>query len=341
METTTAYIPELLETINPVYLNTKPNYQIKNKTIKFIDLFAGIGGMRLGFSSPNSQCVFSSEWDIHAQKTYYANFKETPAGDITTIPPQDIPDHDILLGGFPCQPFSSIGKREGFLHQTQGTLFYSIAKILEAKQPLCFLLENVPGLVNHQKGKTFSVILKTLDELNYDVRYAILDAGDFNLPQRRERIYIVGFKRDYLKQRIDFEFPKGKANQVFINQFLEEGVSGYSISKHLQNTYLFKKSDGKPQIVDQESEVKVKTLVSTYHKIQRLTGTFVRDGETGIRLLSERECKAIMGFPDSFIFPVSRTQMYRQLGNSVAVNVVRSIAQQIYFALEKLVFCPQ
>ena len=337
MLTSNAYIPELLETINPVYFNPKSSYLIREKTIKFIDLFAGIGGMRLGFTFPNAKCVFSSEWDIHAQKTYQANFNETPAGDITTIPPQEIPDHDILLGGFPCQPFSSIGRREGFLHETQGTLFYSIAKILEAKQPLCFLLENVSGLVTHQKGQTFAIILKILDELNYDVRYAILDAGDFNLPQRRERIYMVGFKRDYLKQRIDFDFPQGKANQVFINQFLEEGVSGYSISKHLQNTYLFKKDDGKPQIVDRNSDIKVKTLVSSYHKIQRLTGTFVRDGETGIRLLSERECKAIMGFPDSFIFPVSRTQMYRQLGNSVAVNVVRSIAQQIYSALEKVV----
>ena len=334
MANSTANIPELLETINPIYSSPKPPYIIRNK-FRFIDLFAGIGGMRLGFSSPHSKCVFSSEWDSHAQKTYYANFKEVPQGDINAISPQDIPDHDLLLAGFPCQPFSSIGRRQGFLHETQGTLFYAIAKILEAKQPISFLLENVPGLVTHQNGKTFSIILKTLDELNYDVRYQILDAGDFNLPQRRERIYLVGFKRDYLKKRIEFDFPKGEPNEVFINNFLEEGISGYSISEHLQKTYLFKKDDGKPQIVDKNSKVKVKTLVSTYHKIQRLTGTFVRDGETGIRLLTERECKAIMGFPDSFIFPISRTQMYRQLGNSVAVPVISAIAQQIYYSLTK------
>ncbi len=336
MAKSTANIPELLETINPIYSYPKSSYLIRDK-FRFIDLFAGIGGMRLGFSSPHSQCVFSSEWDSHAQKTYYANFQEVPTGDINTISPHEIPDHDLLLAGFPCQPFSSIGRREGFLHETQGTLFYAIAKILEAKQPISFLLENVPGLITHQNGKTFSIILKALDELNYDVRYMVLDAADFNLPQRRERIYLVGFKRDYLKQRIQFEFPKGKNNEVFINEFLEKGVSGYSISEHLQKTYLFKTDDSKPQIVDQNSRVKVKTLVSTYHKIQRLTGTFVRDGETGIRLLTERECKAIMGFPDSFIFPVSRTQMYRQLGNSVAVPVIRAIAQQIYSSLKQMV----
>ena len=336
MVKSTANIPELLETINPIYSYPKSSYLIRDK-FRFIDLFAGIGGMRLGFSSPHSQCVFSSEWDSHAQKTYYANFQEVPTGDINAISPQEIPNHDLLLAGFPCQPFSSIGRREGFLHETQGTLFYAIAKILEAKQPISFLLENVPGLVTHQNGKTFSIILKALDELNYDVRYMVLDAADFNLPQRRERIYLVGFKRDYLKQRIEFEFPRGETNEVFINEFLEKGVSGYSISEHLQKTYLFKKDDGKPQIVDQNSRVKVKTLVSTYHKIQRLTGTFVRDGETGIRLLTERECKAIMGFPDSFIFPVSRTQMYRQLGNSVAVPVISAIAQQIYSSLKQMV----
>lgn len=336
MANSTANIPELLETINPIYSSPKPSYLIRDK-FRFIDLFAGIGGMRLGFSSPHSKCVFSSEWDTHAQKTYYANFKEVPTGDINVISPQEIPDHDLLLAGFPCQPFSSIGRRQGFLHETQGTLFYAIAKILEAKQPLSFLLENVPGLVTHQKGKTLSIILKALDELNYDVRYMVLDAANFNLPQRRERIYLVGFKRDYLKQRIKFDFPRGEPNEVFINQFLEEGISGYSISEHLQKTYLFKKDDGKPQLVDKNSKIKVKTLVSTYHKIQRLTGTFVRDGETGIRLLTERECKAIMGFPDSFIFPVSRTQMYRQLGNSVAVPVIRAIAQQIYASLEQMV----
>ncbi|MDJ0846469.1 DNA (cytosine-5-)-methyltransferase [Crocosphaera sp.] len=327
--TTTTYIPQLLEQINNNYCSN--NYhKIKKKTIKILDLFAGIGGMRIGFSHPYSQCVFSSEWDKYAQKTYQSNFGETPFGDINQIHPQAIPNHDILIGGFPCQPFSTIGKREGFRHETQGNLFYNITKILEAKKPFCFLLENVPGLVTHDKGQTFQIILKTLDSLNYDVRYSILDAALFNLPQVRERIYIVGFCRDYLKERVNFSFPVGKKNNVFIDQFIENNMEGYSISKHLQKSYLFKKDDGRPQIVDQNSKVKVKTFVSTYHKIQRLTGTFVRDGETGLRLLSENECKAIMGFPKDFQFPVSRTQMYRQIGNSVAIPVIHEIAEKIY-----------
>ena len=327
-----SYISELFESINPSYTLDKPTYVIKNK-IKFIDLFAGIGGMRIAFESDISQCIFSSEWDKYARKTYEKNFGEMPYGDINSIAINDIPNHDILLAGFPCQPFSNIGKREGFLHKTQGTLFYTIAKILQVKKPFCFLLENVPGLVTHNQGKTFSIILETLDSLNYDVRYTILDAAQFNLPQVRARIYLVGFQRDYLNSRVEFNFPLGQENEVYIDRFIETNVSGYSISKHLQKTYLFKKDDGKPQIIDRNSKIKVKTLVSTYHKIQRLTGTFVKDGETGIRLLSEAECKAIMGFEDNFLFPVSRTQMYRQIGNSVAIPVIRAIAKEIYKAI--------
>ncbi len=328
-----SYLPELLERMNTIYcFNNDWN---KKKIIKFVDLFAGIGGMRLGFSRSFTHCVFSSEWDKYAQKTYEANFQEKPFGDINEIHPQDIPDHDILIGGFPCQPFSTIGKREGFFHETQGNLFDNIAQILQAKKPFSFLLENVPGLVTHDKGKTFDIILKTLDSLNYDVRYSILDAALFGLPQVRERIYLVGFCREYLKERVDFTFPMGQTNDVYIDRFIEKNIEGYSISKHLQKSYLFKKDDGRPQIVDQTSQVKVKTFVSTYHKIQRLTGTFVRDGETGLRLLSENECKAIMGLPKDFKFPVSRTQMYRQIGNSVAIPVIHQIAEQIYDVMKQ------
>ena len=329
-----SYISELFERINPSYSISKPTYLIKDK-VKFIDLFAGIGGMRIAFESEQSQCVFSSEWDRYARKTYEKNFGEIPSGDINQISVNDIPNHDILLAGFPCQPFSNIGRREGFLHQTQGTLFYSIVNILQVRKPFCFLLENVPGLVTHNKGKTFNIILETLDSLNYDVRYAILDAERFNLPQVRARIYLVGFQRDYLNSRVEFHFPLGQENEVYIDRFVETNVTGYSISKHLQKTYLFKKDDDKPQIIDRNSQIKVKTLVSTYHKIQRLTGTFVKDGETGIRLLTEAECKAIMGFEDNFIFPVSRTQMYRQIGNSVAIPVIKAIAKEIYKVIEK------
>lgn len=294
-------------------------------SLKFIDLFAGIGGMRLAFEDDITECVFSSEWDKYAQKTYQANFGDMPFGDITEIKAKDIPEHDILLGGFPCQPFSHIGKREGFMHKTQGNLFFEIIRILNYHQPPMLLLENVPGLLTNDGGRTFEVIKNELDNANYDIFYKVLDAQDFGLPQVRKRILIVGFHKGLNIKR--FEFPKeDNYDKKFINEFLEKNPEGYSISKKLQNSYLFKKNDGRPQIVDENSNFPIKTLVSTYHKIQRLTGTFVKGGETGLRLLSELECKRIMGFPDDFIVPVSRTQMYRQFGNSVAVPVIKEVA---------------
>ena len=304
------------------------DYQIAKK-LKFIDLFAGIGGIRTAFEKIGAQCIFSSEWDKYAQQTYEANFGEAPHGDITQIEAELIPDFDILCGGFPCQPFSSIGKREGFQHDTQGALFYEIIRILKDKKPIAFLLENVPGIVNHDHGQTLKTILRSLDELNYEVSSEILDAAHFGVPQHRRRIYFVGFNRDYSSQNIGFQFPQKNQNLSDIGQFIESHQDGYCISKHLQKTYLFKKDDGRPQLIDRHSKGCVKTLVSTYHKIQRLTGTFVKDGKTGIRLLSENECKAIMGFKHDFIVPVSRTQMYRQFGNSVAIPVVKAIASEM------------
>ncbi len=302
----------------------------KKTEFTFIDLFAGIGGTRMGFERAGGECVFTSEWDSHCQKTYLANFREMPYGDITKIKEWEIPDFDVLVGGFPCQPFSSIGKRQGFTHATQGTLFYDVLRILKHKRSKTFLLENVQGLVTHDNGNTFETILKSLDEIGYKVFYKILNASDFGVPQQRKRIYIVGFRKDLFKKKeIKFEFPVGTNNKVFINKFLEKSIKGYSISEHLQKSYLFKKNDGRPVILDKNSKIHVKTLVSSYHKIQRLTGTFVRDGETGIRLLTENECKAIMGFPKDFIIPVSRTQMYRQMGNSVVVPVIEAIAIEI------------
>jgi len=305
------------------------------KKYKFIDLFAGIGGMRLAFERNNGKCVFSSEWDVFSQKTYFANFKDKPAGDITKIETSFIPDHDILVGGFPCQPFSTIGKREGFSHPTQGTLFFDIVRILSAKKPKAFLLENVAGLVSHDGGKTFKQILSTLEEeLEYSVHYKMLDSADYGVPQHRRRIYIVGFNKE-IESSFKFEFPTKHAQKVGIGQFVESHEKGYGISEHLQKSYIYKKDDGRPQVIDASSDIQVKTLVSTYHKIQRLTGTFVRDGDTGLRLMSENECKAIMGFPKDFIIPVSRTQMYRQMGNSVAVPVVQAIAKQMIVVLDE------
>ena len=300
---------------------------------RFIDLFAGIGGTRLAFEAVGGECVFSSEWDKDAQKTYAANFKEAPHGDITKIKATDIPDFDVLLAGFPCQPFSSIGQRQGFKHKTQGTLFYDVLRILEEKRPAAFLLENVVGLVNHDRGNTFAVIIQSLNELGYSVHHQILDAADYGVPQHRKRIYIVGYDKSRLKRGIAHSWPKKSRKNTFIGPFVEKGITDRSISKHLQEGYLSKLDDGRPELIDRRSKIKVKTLVASYHKIQRLTGTFVKDGPTGMRLLTDNECKAIMGFPKTFIIPVSRTQMYRQLGNSVAVPVVTAIAKEILTAL--------
>lgn len=299
----------------------------------FIDLFAGIGGTRIGFERAGGKSVFSSEWDKYCQKTYQSNFGELPHGDITKINVNDIPDFDVLVAGFPCQPFSSIGKRLGFMHATQGTLFYDLLRIIKGKKsgskPKAFLLENVPGLTTHDNGNTFKVIIKSLEELGYKVFYKILDAAEFSVPQQRKRIYIVGFNKEVFGDKIEFNFPNGTGRNAFICDYLEENIEGYSISKHLQDVYLFKKDDGRPMLIDKNSKIQVKTLVSTYHKIQRLTGTFVKDGPTGIRLLTQNECKAIMGFDKEYNIPVSRTQMYRQLGNSVAIPVVQAVANNI------------
>ncbi|WP_151839470.1 DNA (cytosine-5-)-methyltransferase [Acinetobacter junii] len=296
----------------------------------FIDLFAGIGGIRQSFENNGGKCIFSSEIDPFAKFTYYTNFGEVPFGDITKISVDSIPKHDILCAGFPCQPFSHIGKREGFEHPTQGTMFYEIVRIIKDKKTPVLFLENVPGLINHDDGNTLQIIIETLQTMGYKVHHTVLDASHFGIPQKRKRFYLVAF----LDQKIQFEFPKPPMISKDIGEVLEQDVTGYSISEHLQKTYLFKVDDGRPTLVDKNSTGPIKTLVSTYHKIQRLTGTFVKDGETGIRLLTTNECKAIMGFPENFVIPVSRTQMYRQMGNSVVVPVVTKIAEQITLALK-------
>ncbi len=329
-------VSDIMEFEKPSNTVYNPNLFNYNKTyskndIKFIDLFAGIGGIRLAFEATKAKCVFSSEWDANAQKTYETNFGEKPAGDITKIKPEDIPDFDILTGGFPCQPFSMIGRREGFNHKTQGTLFFYIAEILRVKQPNAFLLENVPGLLTHDKGKTFSIILETLDDLGYSVYTQVLNSADFSVPQYRKRLYFVGFKKKF---NTEFKFPVGNKKIVGIGPFIEKDAEGPSISEKTQK-YLFKKDDRHPEIVDSNSTFPVKTLCASYHKIQRITGTFVRGGKTGLRLLTENECKAIMGFPKEFKIPVSRTQMYHQFGNSVAVPVVTAIAKSLVDTLKQ------
>lgn len=303
-------------------------YSNKDNKFTFIDLFAGIGGFRMALQNCGGECVFSSEWDEAAKQTYFANYGEVPFGDITKINVADIPEFDVLAGGFPCQPFSSIGKREGFKHKTQGTLFFYIAEIIKEKQPKAFILENVTGLQSHDEGRTFQTIMEVLEkELEYQVTPKVLNSADFGVPQERKRLYFIGFRKDIDASK--YKLPEGNSQHVGIGQFVEKDAKGPSISKHLQESYIFKKDDGHPEIIDSTSDFPVKTLCASYHKIQRITGTFVRGGETGLRLLTENECKAIMGYPKEFKVPVSRTQMYHQFGNSVAVPVVEKLAESI------------
>jgi DNA (cytosine-5)-methyltransferase 1 len=296
----------------------------------FIDLFAGIGGFRLALQSLGGRCLFSSEWDKDARKTYFANYGELPHGDITKIETKlAIPlAFDILCAGFPCQAFSIAGKRGGF-NDTRGTLFFDVAEIINTRRPKIAFLENVKGLLSHDKGRTFETIMQTLRELDYTPFYQVLNAADFGLPQERQRIYIVALNNDSFNKKQTFSFPDERIEKVNISDIIEENAVGYSVSKHLQNVYIYKKDDGKPQVVDKLTRGTARTLVSSYHKIQRLTSSFVRDGETGLRLFTANECKALMGFDKDFVIPVSRTQMYRQFGNSVAVPVIKAIGQKL------------
>jgi DNA (cytosine-5)-methyltransferase 1 len=198
----------------------------------FIDLFAGIGGIRLAFEKHGGKCVFSSEWDKWAQKTYEANFGEIPEGDITAISEKDIPKHDILLGGFPCQPFSEAGLKLGF-EDTRGTLFFDVARIISEKKPSMILLENVKGFAGHDKGRTLATVVRILEDLGYNVFYQVLNARDFGVPQNRERIYIVGLNTKKLGN-IAFDFPKPNRKPVKVGDILESRVnSQYTISDKL------------------------------------------------------------------------------------------------------------
>lgn len=313
----------------------------------FIDLFAGIGGIRLAVEDAITQltgglvaptCLLSSEWDRHCQQTYLHNFGEVPHGDVNRIALDAVPRAAMLVGGFPCQPFSSIGRREGFDHKTQGNLFFRVVEILRHHRrqghPIpALLLENVEGLLTlkHDGQLVIDAIEEVLRRAGYKVEYGVLDAADFGVPQHRRRVFIVGLdaKRFGDAPIIDWQFPaKPRAN---VGRILETGVDGYSISRHLQSAYIFKADDGRPQRINRSTTGPVKTLVSTYHKIQRLTGTFVEDGPTGLRLLTRDECRAIMGFPKTYEIPpwISRTQAYRQFGNSVAPPVVREVARRL------------
>ncbi len=317
--------------------------QHKKAKFKYIDLFAGIGGIRIPFQELGGTCVFTSEWDKFAQKTYRVNFGNEPQGDITKISASDIPDFDILLAGFPCQPFSQAGLKKGF-SDTRGTLFFEIERILKEKNPKAFLLENVKQLKGHDKGRTLRVILEHLDSLNYYVNYAILRAGDFGVPQNRERIYIVGLSKDYfdLPEGYTFEFPKPINQKTRLGDILEKSVDEkYTISDALWEGHQRRKKEHQEKgngfgytLFNEESEY-TNTISARYYKDG--SEILIDQGKgKNPRKLTPRECARLQGFPEKFIIPVSDTQAYKQFGNSVAVPVVRAVAKKIIEEIKKL-----
>ena len=350
--------------ILPLIENSSDN----TPAFRFIDLFAGIGGIRLGFEANGGKCVFTSEWNKFAQKTYMENFPQdtnhTFVGDITTVDEQDIPDHDVLLAGFSCQPFSiagvskknAMGKPHGFECTTQGTLFFDVARIIAEKRPKAFLLENVKNLLSHDKGNTFKVIIETLEkELGYVVHYKVIDGQHF-VPQHRERILIVGFKEETDFTWDDLQLPeKGavKMSSILHSQNGEEEAeepytegskakinAKYTLTSNLW-TYLQGYAEKHRKagngfgfgLVDNDSVAR--TLSARYYKDG--SEILVSQGKRKRpRRLTPRECARLMGFPEHFKIPVSDTQAYRQFGNSVVMPVMQEVARIMTPHIEQL-----
>jgi len=308
------------------------------KKLTFIDLFAGIGGIRLGFEQAGCQCVYSSEWDTYAQKTYQANFGELPDGDITKVCSADIPDHEILTGGFPCQPFSiagvskknSLGRATGFEDETQGTLFFDVCRILKEKKPRAFMLENVKNLKSHDRGNTFRVILDSLQDLGYRVFYQVLD-GQLFVPQHRERIVIVGFREGEPVFNFDLVpcTPKPKVRDILDTEVDPKYTLTDKLWSYLQGYAEKHRAAGNGfgyGLADLDGVTR--TLSARYYK----DGSEIlipQDGGRNPRRLTPRECARLMGFPDSFVIPVSDTRAYKQFGNSVVVPLIAQIAERI------------
>lgn len=313
----------------------------KSTALKFIDLFCGIGGMRLAFEAAGCECVFSSDWDKYAQETYAANFGERPASDIREVSAGVIPPYDILVGGFPCQPFSisgvskknSLGRPHGFEDRVQGTLFFEIARILKDTAPQAFVLENVKNLLSHDKGRTLDVIYEVLqDELGYHVQEPFLLDAKFILPQHRERVFIVGFR-----ENIAFEKPELKDRQPKLREILEPSPDPkYDLTNHLWS-YLRKYAEKHRAAGNgfgyglAPIDGITRTLSARYYK----DGSEILIPQPGKnpRRLTPRECARLMGFPESFKIVVSDTQAYKQFGNSVAVPVVTELADSVVNAL--------
>ena len=295
-----------------------------------IDLFAGIGGMRLGFAACGCENVFSSEWDSYAQKMYAANFGAMPFGDINLIAPEQIPDHDILLAGFPCQPFSIAGKGLGFT-DTRGTLFFNIESILAAKRPRAFLLENVKRLTTHDEGRTFQVILDRLTRLGYSVHHKVLNSLDFGIPQKRERIYIVGFL-----QPSAFTFPEPLGHYRPLSELLEADAAiapEYFLSDAIRQKRLqgVKGTPPYPSIWHENIAGNISAL--PYSCALRAGGSYNYLVVNGVRRLTGREMLRLQGFPDDFIVNIPYSQVRKVAGNSVTVPVIQAIAKQMLMVI--------
>lgn len=305
--------------------------------LRSVDLFAGIGGIRLAFESVGARCVFSSEWDRFARQAYQANFGEVPAGDLRKIPSRDIPDHDVLTAGFPCQPFSisgvskkgSLGKPHGFADPTQGTLFFEVKRIIREKRPSAFFLENVKHLVHHDNGRTFKVILRALqDDLDYDVHWSVLDAKSL-VPQHRERIFIVGFREPRA-----FSFPTLADRKPALKDILDMNPpEKYGLTQHLWD-YLRRYAEKHRRLGNGFGY----GLVQLDGIARTLSARYYKDGSEILiprgrgktpRRLTPRECARLMGFPETFQIVVSDTQAYKQFGNSVVVPAVAAVAKSI------------
>ena len=331
------------------FLKAQSKSEASKKTgFSFIDLFAGIGGMRIAYESAGGHCVYSNEWNKYSQQTYFANFGEQPDGDITQVNENDIPDHDILVAGFPCQPFSiagvskkqSLGRATGFEDKTQGTLFFDICRILKAKRPKAFMLENVKNLCSHDKGHTFKVITESLDELDYEIFYQVLDGQNY-VPQHRERILIAGFDRRRYGDNIDFEFkltpvePKPVMRNILETDVDDKYTLSNKLWNYLQNYAEKHKAAGNGfgyGIADPDGVAR--TLSARYFK----DGSEILIEQQGKnpRRLTPRECARLQGFPESFKIPVSDTQAYRQFGNSVVVPLMSDVAQLVCAKIKEL-----
>ena len=362
--------PSMLEPVLRNLLEKPGSASVASPSFRFIDLFAGIGGIRLGFEAHGGECVFTSEWNDFSKKTYIENYGDRHPfiGDIVPYAVENVPEHDVLLAGFPCQPFSiagvskknSLGKPHGFECTTQGTLFFDVARIIATKRPKAFLLENVKNLISHDKGNTFKVILQTLrDELKYDVHYRIIDGQHFT-PQHRERIIIVGFREKTLFSWNDLQFPATSprlgsvlhktdgsepllpwdSDRFFDHEQLEV-QSKYTLTpklwEYLQAYAKKHRAAGNGfgfGLVYPDSVTR--TLSARYYKDG--SEVLVSQGENERpRRLTPRECARLMGFPDSFKIPVSDTQAYRQFGNSVVMPVMREVARIMYPHIQTLI----